>query len=387
VFTTVSEVTNDEAEKLLGRRADVIVPNGINIQRFAAPHEFQHLHAVYKEKINEFVMGHFFPSYTFDLDNTIYLFTSGRYEYRNKGMDMYIEALQRLNWRLKQVPNPPTVVAFIITRAQVRNINVDVLRNQSMFEELHKTCEDLQEQMGSRLFRSAVSGRMPTYGELITDDAQVRLKRAMHAWKTWKQPLIITHDLADDANDPVLKHLRHRGLYNAADDPVKVIFHPEFVTATSPTISLDYDQFVRGCHMGVFTSYYEPWGYTPMECIACGVPTVTTDLSGFGAYVQRQVPELQGRRSGDFPGCCVLTRRHKGFDETTDGLVDYLMAFLQLTRRERIELRNRVERLGEKFDWSNLARHYDEAHQLALERVGAGASGKEREGRVEIRMV
>ena len=389
VFTTVSEVTGVEAEKLLGRRADVIVPNGINIHRFHAPHEFQHLHATYKEKIHEFVTGHFFPSYTFDLDNTAYLFTSGRYEYRNKGMDMYIEALQRLNWRLKQVEKPPTVVAFIITRAAVRNINVDVLRNQSMFEDLRKTSEELQEQMGSRLLRSAVTGRLPTYGELLPDDAQVRLKRAMHAWRTWKQPLIVTHDLADDANDPVLKHLRYRGLYNAADDPVKVVFHPEFVTATSPTISLDYEQFVRGCHMGVFTSYYEPWGYTPMECIACGVPTVTTDLSGFGAYVQRNVPELQGRRGGDagrrgsdFPACCVLNRRHQGFDQTTDALVDYLMAFLRLTRRERIELRNNVERLGERFDWSNLARHYDEAHGLALERVGA-----KRQGALEVRLV
>ena len=70
---------------------------------------------------------------------------------------------------------------------------------------------------------------------------------------------------------------------------MKVVFHPEFVTATSPLISLDYEQFVRGCHMGIFPSYYEPWGYTPMETVALGVPAVTTDLSGFGAYVQRHV--------------------------------------------------------------------------------------------------
>src|SRR6185369_3039645 len=93
VFTTVSEVTKVEATQLLGRQADVILPNGLNIQKFAALHEFQNLHREYKERINEFVMGHFFPSYTFDLDKTLYLFTSGRYEYRNKGLDMFIEAL------------------------------------------------------------------------------------------------------------------------------------------------------------------------------------------------------------------------------------------------------------------------------------------------------
>ena len=157
VFSTVSEVTAYEAQKLLGREADVIMPNGLNIQRFAAPHEFQYLHQRYKERIHEFVMGHFFPSYSFDLDNTLYLFTSGRYEYRNKGMDLYIEALAALNQRLKEMPNPPTIVAFIITRAQTKNINVGVLQNQSMFDELRNTCTEAQRADG----QPAVSSRPP----------------------------------------------------------------------------------------------------------------------------------------------------------------------------------------------------------------------------------
>ena len=91
VFTTVSDVTAFESEKLLGRKPDAILPNGLNIRRFAGLHEFQNLHREFKERIHEFAMGHFFPSYTFDLDNTLYFFTSGRYEYRNKGMDLFIE--------------------------------------------------------------------------------------------------------------------------------------------------------------------------------------------------------------------------------------------------------------------------------------------------------
>ena len=208
VFTTVSEVTNFEASRLLGRAPDAILPNGLNIQKFAAPHEFQYLHQKYKERIHEFVMGHFFPSYTFDLDNTIYLVTSGRYEYRNKGMDMFIEALARLNWRLKEVVNAPTVVAFIITKAAVKNVNVQVLQNQSMFEDMRHTCAEIAQQMGNRIFRSAAEGRMPTFAELLSEDAQVRLKRATHAWRTTRQPLIVTHDLVDDGGDPVLTHLR-----------------------------------------------------------------------------------------------------------------------------------------------------------------------------------
>jgi glycogen(starch) synthase len=383
VFTTVSDVTSYEAEKLLGRKPDAILPNGLNIQRFAAPHEFQYLHSEHKQRIHDFVMGHFFPSYTFDLDRTLYLFTAGRYEYTNKGFDLYIEALYRLNQRLKETLDPPTIVAFIVTRAQTRNINVQVLQNQSMFDELRNTCTEVQNQMGRRLFNSAATGRLPTYAELMPEDAQVRLKRAMHAWRKTYQPLIVTHDLVDDQRDPVLAHLRHRGLLNGPDDPVKVIFHPEFVTATSPTISLDYEQFVRGCHLGIFPSYYEPWGYTPMECIALGVPAVTTDLSGFGAYVESHLADKEGgRRRTDDGGMLVLKRRERGFDDTVESLVHYLMQFSQLNRRQRIELRNRVERQGENFDWSVLVRHYDDAHNIALERTGS-----KRLGVVEVRLV
>jgi glycogen(starch) synthase len=373
VFTTVSEVTAYEAEKLLGRKPDVILPNGLNIQRFAAMHEFQNLHRQYKERIHEFVMGHFFPAYHFDLDNTLYFFTSGRYEYTNKGIDLFIEALWRLNQRMRtmraHLPHA-TVVAFIISRAGTRNINVDVLQNQSMFDDLRNTCLSVQAEMGLRLVKAVTTGRVPTYGELLPEDTQVRLKRSIHAWRNRRQPTIVTHDLHDDANDPILKHLRHRQLFNAEDDPVKVVFHPEFVTATSPLIHLDYPQFVRGCNLGVFPSYYEPWGYTPMESIAMGVPAVTTDLSGFGAYVQRHIPNSIDH------GVMVLDRRSQGFDHAADDLADYMYQVVQLNRRQRIELRNKVERLGEQFDWSQLVKHYHAAHDLALERVGAPRMGK-----------
>jgi glycogen(starch) synthase len=365
VFTTVSEVTSVEAQKLLGRIPDAILPNGLNIQRFQALHEFQNLHREYKERIHEFVMGHFFPSYTFDLDNTLYVFTSGRYEYRNKGMDLFIESMWRLNQRLKTLADRPTVIAFIITRAATRHINVDVLQNQMMFEDLKATCRDVESDMGRRLFMAAATGRIPTHQELIPDDAQVRLRRAIHVWRGRRQPLVVTHDLADDANDPVLKHIRHRGLFNCADDPVKMVFHPEFVTATSPLFNLDYDHFVRGCHMGIFPSYYEPWGYTPMECVALGLPAVTTDLSGFGAYVNRHIPDASEQ------GVLVLNRRQRTFDQTADDMAEHLFRFAQLNRRSRVELRNKVERLGQQFDWSELIKYYDAAHTMALQRNGA----------------
>ncbi|HEY0009664.1 MAG TPA: hypothetical protein VGB55_13130, partial [Tepidisphaeraceae bacterium] len=260
VFTTVSNITAYEAEKLLGRTPDVIVPNGLDIRRFEAPHEFQHHHNSIKHTLHKFTMGHFFPSYSFDLDRTLYFFTSGRYEYRNKGLDIYIEALYRLNQRLKLTANPPTIVSFIITKAPVRNINVDALQGQARLTELQKYCEAMEEEIGRRIFMAAATGRDLMRGDLIDEEAQIHLKRFTNAMRTFRQPLIVTHDLWDDQTDPTIKHLRHRGLLNAAEDPVKVVFHPQFVTATSPLIGLDYDAFVRGCHLGIFPSYYEPWG-------------------------------------------------------------------------------------------------------------------------------
>ncbi|MCO6429961.1 MAG: glycosyltransferase [Deltaproteobacteria bacterium] len=363
VFTTISDVTAREAKQFLGRQADFILPNGLTVHRFTALHEFQNLHMKYKERINEFVMGHFFPSYSFDLDRTLYFFTSGRYEYRNKGMDLFIEAIFRLNRALKATPNPPTVIAFIITKAATKNINVGALQRHLMFEDLRQNCEEIEQGLGQRVLDAVSRGRLPSYEELLSNDRQVRLKRAIHALKNSRLPLIVTHDMQDDGGDAILRHLRHRHLFNEPDDPVKVVFHPDFITATSPLFNIDYDQFVRGCHLGIFPSYYEPWGYTPLECLALGLPAVTTDLSGFGSYVQNNIKDFEKQ------GIFVLRRSGVSADNTIDQLTEVLLRFCSLTRRERIELRNTAERQSENFDWSVLVSHFHRAHMEALRRA------------------
>jgi glycogen(starch) synthase len=375
VFTTVSHVTSFEASKLLGRMPDLILPNGIDAHRFEAPHELQHLHRAYKERINQFVMGHFFPSYSFDLDRTLYFLISGRYEYRNKGIDMFLEALWRLNNRLRGDPDAPNVVGFIVTKAPVKSINVEVLESQARLDELSRYCDAIKEQIGKRIFHVTASGRQLQRGELIDEHVQISLKRIIAAMKRSRQPNVVTHDLWDDRGDPILNHIRHRHLFNAAHDPVKVVYHPQFVNSTSPLLGMDYDQFLRGCHLGIFPSYYEPWGYTPMEAIVSGIPAITSNLSGFGAYVQGTM------QSHEHPGLYVIDRRSKGFDQSADELAEYLYRFCKLSRRERIDMRNEVERLSAKFDWHVLGMHYHDSHDLAQSRFGARA------GSVEVRMV
>jgi len=363
VFTTVSEITAAEAQQFLGRAPEVLLPNGLNVERFAAPHEFQVLHQQAKERIHEFVMGHFFPSYTFDLARTLYVFTAGRYEFHNKGMDLFIDALHELNRRLKAEPTGVTVVAFLITRGACKGLNVQTLNRQAMFNELRAMCARLKEDMGRNLFRTMTAGRMPTLEDLVDETARVRLKSMMHAWLQGLPPTIVTHDLRDDASDPVLGRLRQRQLFNAPDDPVKVVFHPDFLSPTSPVLGMEYDQFVRGCNLGVFASYYEPWGYTPMECIVSGVPAITSDLSGFGSYVMERFPDH------DADGMYVARRRRVSRDTTIYQLAGWLHDLTRMSLRERIALRNRVESHADEFDWEKMIVFYRSAHRRAFEAV------------------
>lgn len=363
VFTTVSDVTALECKHLLGRDPDVLLPNGLNIKRFTALHEFQNLHNQHKNRIHQFTMAHFFPSYTFDLDNTLYFFTSGRYEYRNKGMDLCIESLARLNHRLKVTESPMTIVFFIITKAPIKSINVGELQSAANLEDFRRIAEHMTEQMQDRIVEHASQGRVPDLNALVDEYWRLRLRRSIHAWKRDWLPPIVTHDLKDDSKDDVLEQLRRCNLLNHEEDRVKVIFHPDFISPTSPLFGLEYDDFVRGTHMGVFPSYYEPWGYTPLESIALGVPAITSDLSGFGSYLAQLLPDHEEQ------GLFCVNRRHQSYHEAADQLTDIMFRYTELNRRERINMRNTVESYSEHFDWHNLGRRYNEAHELALDRV------------------
>jgi len=362
IFTTVSEITAQEAEHFLGRRPDYVLPNGLNVQRFAAPHEFQNLHQQYKNEIHEFVMGHFFPSYTFNLERTLYVFNAGRYEYRNKGMDVFIDSLAELNQRLKAERMDLIVVGFIIAPAAFQQLNVETLNRQAMLTEFKNLCRELQDQIGRRLFKTVMQGRLPTTDDLLEEYDRVRLWRMIHAWRQDLQPTIVTHDLKDDATDPILCHLRRVKLFNAPNDPVKIVFHPQFITATSPTFGMEYDHFVRGCNLGVFPSYYEPWGYTPMECIVRGVPAVTSDLSGFGLYLMENFPDH------DTQGMFVCRRRGVTYQNIVYQVTGWLHALTQMSLRDRITQRNRVEGHADYFDWSRMIRHYQIARAAALKK-------------------
>ncbi|HRI77932.1 MAG TPA: glycosyltransferase, partial [Cyclobacteriaceae bacterium] len=364
VFTTVSDVTARECKHLLKRKPEVIVPNGLNIERFEALHEFQNLHARYKKEIHEFVMGHFFQSYTFDLDKTIYLFTSGRYEYKNKGFDLTLEALWNLNEKLKAEKAEITVVMFFVTRRDFYSIKPEALQSRAMMEEIRQTCEAIENEVGKKLFYASTmrqDNRLPNLNDFVEDYWKLRYRRTIQSWKTNKLPPVVTHKLVNEESDEILQFLVRRNFLNRPEDKVKIVYHPDFINSTSPLFGMDYSQFVRGCHLGVFPSYYEPWGYTPLECLASGVPSVTSDLSGFGDYLTRNFPDYE--KNGMF----VIERGKRTFDWSARQLTGSLYRFLTQSRRDRIMQRNNVENYSSAFDWKNLIKNYQQAYELAAQ--------------------
>lgn len=360
VFTTVSAITAEECEHLLGRKPDLVTPNGLDISRFDLGHDFQTHHAQHKDQIHRFVMSHFFPSYSFDLEKTLYFFNAGRFEPRNKGFDVCLEALARVNAELREQDSETTVVFFIVTSREARSLEASALRARGLLDDLNENAHRIGRSLGERLFRASASGQDVAFEDLVDERWRLRHRRVQHAFATREEPLLCTHVLEDADQDPVIAHLRHLGLRNAAEDRVKVVYHPEFISSTNPLWGIDYDDFVRGCHLGLFPSQYEPWGYTPLECVAMGVPAITSDLAGFGRYVADAFPDH------DSWGLGVLPRRDRKYHDAAADLTERVLGFCRMDRAARVALRNAVEAHSRAFDWSQVVAAYHEAHDRAL---------------------
>ncbi|XP_075711749.1 glycogen [starch] synthase, liver [Rhinoderma darwinii] len=363
VFSTVSQITGIEAEHMLKRKADVITPNGLNIKKFSAMHEFQNLHSLYKSRIQEFIRGHFYGHLDFNLDKTLFFFIAGRYEYSNKGADIFLESLSRLNFLLRVHRSDITVVVFFIMPTKTNNFNVETLKGQAIRKQLWDTAHTVKEKFGKKLYEALLRGEIPDLNKILDRDDLTIMKRAIFSTQRQSLPPITTHNMVDDSTDPILNTVRRMGLFNGRTDRVKVIVHPEFLSSTSPLLPLDYEEFVRGCHLGVFPSYYEPWGYTPAECTVMGIPSVTTNLSGFGCFMQEHVADPAAY------GIYIVDRRFRSPDESCNQLTQILYSFCQQSRRQRIIQRNRTERLSDLLDWRYLGRFYMHGRHLALCRM------------------
>ena len=228
-FTAVSDITAREAHKILGRKP-LVTENGINLEAIPNLAVTRNRALESRQKMLEFArkfLNRDLP------ENSRLLVISGRYEFENKGIDVFLESLARIRDALAETQH---VVAFMFV----------------------------------------TGGHM-----------EMRHERG----QSWT-PAICTHRLPNENNDPILISCMQHRLTNQPGDRLNVIFCPVYLSEGDGVFNSEYYELLAGCDFGIFPSKYEPWGYTPLESAAHAVPTVTTDQAGFGLWVRQiGVPE------------------------------------------------------------------------------------------------
>ncbi|MFQ6050848.1 MAG: glycosyltransferase [Candidatus Hydrothermarchaeota archaeon] len=313
LFVTVSYITAKEAEYYLGKAPDMVLPNGIDLKRFDRLEK-----NLNKNKILRFINAFFYPYY--DLENIdLIALTSGRYEFENKGFDLFISSLAKLNEELKTIEEEKIVIAFFLVPAAVKGLNSDVA--------------NIIEKYPSEKLRETYKGMTPR---------------------------LSTHDYLQE-NDPILNLCWKLGLRNEKTDTVKVIAIPDYIRRDNPPIHLDYFDFVSACDVGVFPSKYEPFGLTPLETAACGCISITTDLAGFGVEL------LSMEKGKRHDGIYVLPRRNKSFDETSNILKNFLFELATMPEKDKSELKKKSRELASIFSWDRVIENYVKAVERVLE--------------------
>ena len=359
IFTTVSEITGFEAEKILGRKPDHLLLNGLDSSKFPTFEDSSLKHNSNRRSIREFLLYYFFPYYSFDIKNTLFFFLAGRYEFRDKGIDIFIHALDKLNVVLKKKRSKKTVVAFIFVPAHIRSIKRSLLSNKTLFNDIDKSLYSIRHSVVDNVLYNLISGNEISSKAIFPADFIFDTKRRILKFKQKGSPVLSTHDLYDE-NDIITNTLLSVGLDNLEDDRVKVVFYPIYLTGADGLLNLDYYQCMSGCHLGVFPSFYEPWGYTPLEAAALGTSSVTTDLAGFGRFVKSHT------HNKDLPGIFVLNRMGKDDNAIIDDLSNFMLKFISFSKHDRVQNKIEAKRLSSLADWKLFINYYLDAHNSAV---------------------
>lgn len=362
VFTTVSEITGMEASYLLKKKPDVLLPNGLDIGKFPTFEELIIKHRLQRDRIREFMLYYFFPYYTFDLKETLIYFIAGRYEFHDKGIDIYVKALGKLNEKLKQLKSKKRIISFIWVPANFRSIKPELLENKTFYQDIKDELEEVIGDVEKNVIYSFVSDKKITNESLFDDEFLTEMKIRVARFVKNGSPPLLTHDLYDE-NDLILKAIISANLKNEEQDPVKIIYYPIYLSGADGLLNLNYYEAMQGSHLGVFPSYYEPWGYTPLEAGALGIASITTDLAGFGRYFCSEC--LQSNT----PGIFVLKRLNESDDDVVNQLVDVMYKFANLSKEERIANKMQARKTASMADWKIFVNNYIEAHNLAVEKV------------------
>lgn len=361
IFTTVSEITNLEAEYFLGRKADVLLPNGLDLRKFPTFEESSVLHRQFKNRMQEFCHYFFEPFYDFDVENTLFFFIAARNEFHGKGVDSLIEALSLLDHKLQKEKSKINIVTFFFIPQFHQGIHLDLLESKTFFEDIKETLTLNENQIFSKMLNSLISKNRVNEKEIFTDKQIQELQKKIKMLKRKDQPFISTHIVNENKNETV-HAFKQKGLVNSKKNSVKVVLYPIYLTGSDSLLDLNYYESVLGSHLGIFPSFYEPWGYTPLEALSHGVVALTTDLSGFGRYL------ISNIKKEELNGIYIVKRMGLSDSEFNQELANSLYDFTKKNKRQRIEKKIAASELSDKFEWKELIKNYLTAYNLALKK-------------------
>ena len=362
IFTTVSQVTGTETEYLLRKKADVILPNGLDMSKFPSFEETALKHKMFRNRLRKFALYYFFPYYNIDLKNSLFFFTASRYEFHNKGLDIMIESLGELNQKMKKGKSKKTVITFFWVPTGVSCVKPEIIEAREEFQDIEDLLEENKDKIRENLLYAATSEKKINEKLIFGEEFILKMKRKLLRLKSknGNAPLS-THNILNSENDPILKAFKKAGLENKKGDKVKVIFYPIYLTGADGLGDLDYYQSIQACHLGIFPSYYEPWGYTPLETAAFGVSSLTSNLSGFGKYFY---DTLNGKK---VPGVNILDIENEEKKDVVSDFVDILYNFTLFAKKERIDNKIQARKIAFMADWEEFVKYYIEAHNRAID--------------------
>lgn len=309
-FTTVSDITARECKQLLDKEPDIVTPNGFEPNFVPAKLEYTKKRAEARKALIN--MAEKLLGYTIDPD-VLLVSTSGRYEYRNKGIDVFIEAMNRVrtSGRLQR-----ETIAFILVPAWVKEVRADL----------------------KMAIETNYENHLPM------------------------QCPFITHWLHQMQDDKVINYIGSAGFQNSKDEKLKIIFVPCYLNGKDGILDKTYYDILIGMDATVYPSYYEPWGYTPLESIAFGIPTVTTNLAGFGMWAKKA-----GVSGGDLSeGVAVIDRTDFNYFEVADAIMEQILSLSGKTEKERQQIKKNCLALSGEAEWDKFITYYFEAFDIAL---------------------
>lgn len=311
VFTTVSDVTARECEQLLERRP-VVTPNAFEQNFVPKGAKYTAARRLARKKLLAVASALTGEKLS---DDTMLIATSGRCEMRNKGIDLYLDVMNVLRHQYQENIDR-NIVAYVLVPGWTR-------------EARHDLKEAIENEQSVGLFNP-----------------------------------IITHNLHNEESDAIYGKMNYLGFRNQANEKVTVIYVPCYLNGDDGIFNIPYYELLTGFDLTVFPSYYEPWGYTPLESVAMGVPTITSDLAGFGQWVEKELGNNEMRT-----GVKVVHRNDSNYDEALEQIVKAVLAMNAMSQRECDRLRRMAKLTSKQATWEHFMAHYFEAYKIALARA------------------